>query len=78
MKPLETFFFLDSVYTVIVYFLNRTTMKSNYIDAFILVIPKDKVEKYKKMAQDGCEMWMKHGALSYRECMGNDLTPNME
>lgn len=53
-------------------------MKSSYIDAFILVVPKDKVEKYKKMATDGCNMWMKHGALSYRECMGQDLTPNME
>jgi uncharacterized protein YbaA (DUF1428 family) len=53
-------------------------MKSTYIDAYVLVIHKDKVEKYKKMAQDGCNMWMKHGALSYRECMGHDLSPNME
>lgn len=53
-------------------------MKATYIDAFVLVVPKDKVEKYKKMAQDGCNMWMKHGALSYRECMGQDLSPNME
>ncbi len=53
-------------------------MKPTYIDAFVLVIPKDKVEKYRKMAQDGCNMWMKHGALSYRECMGHDLSPNME
>jgi uncharacterized protein YbaA (DUF1428 family) len=53
-------------------------MKSTYIDAFVLVIPKDKVEQYKKMAQDGCNTWMKHGALSYRECMGQDLSPNMD
>lgn len=53
-------------------------MKSNYIDAYILVIPKDNVEKYKKMAHDGCAMWMKHGALSYRECMGQDLSPQAE
>jgi uncharacterized protein YbaA (DUF1428 family) len=52
-------------------------MKSTYIDAYVLVIKKDKVEKYKKMAQDGCDMWMKHGALSYRECMGHDLSPNL-
>ncbi len=48
-------------------------MKTHYIDAFVLVIKKDKVETYKKMAQNGCDMWMKHGALSYRECMGDDL-----
>lgn len=52
-------------------------MKSTYIDAYVLVIPRDKVEKYKKMAQDGCNIWMKHGALSYRECMGQDLSPSM-
>lgn len=52
-------------------------MKSTYIDAYVLVIPRDKVEKYKKMAQDGCNNWMKHGALSYRECMGQDLSPDM-
>lgn len=53
-------------------------MKSTYIDAYVLVIPRDKVEKYKKMATDGCNIWMKHGALSYRECMGNDLSEKME
>lgn len=53
-------------------------MKSTYIDAYVLVIPKDKIEKYKQMAEDGCNMWIKHGALSYRECMGDDLSPKME
>lgn len=51
-------------------------MKTHYIDAFVLVVPKDKVENYKKMAQEGCNKWMKHGALSYRECMGDDLSPD--
>lgn len=53
-------------------------MKATYIDAFVLVVPRDKVEKYKKMATDGRDTWMKYGALSYRECMGHDLTPSME
>ena len=52
-------------------------MKATYIDAYILVIPKNKVEKYKKMAEDGCNIWMKNGALSYRECMGQDLSPDI-
>jgi uncharacterized protein YbaA (DUF1428 family) len=46
-----------------------------YVDGFVLVIPKDKVEDYKKMAEDGRDSWMKHGALGYYECQGNDLTP---
>lgn len=50
-------------------------MKATYIDAYVLVIKKDKVAAYKKMAEDGVKMWMKHGALSYRECMGDDIIP---
>lgn len=32
---------------------------------------------YKKMAEEGRDIWMKHGALDYKECMGNDLNPDM-
>ena len=53
-------------------------MKATYIDAYVLVIPKDKVEKYKNMAENGCNIWMQYGALSYRECMGHDLGEKME
>jgi uncharacterized protein YbaA (DUF1428 family) len=48
---------------------------AKYVDGFVLVIPKDKVEKYKKMAEEGRDAWMKHGALSYFECIGDDLAP---
>lgn len=53
-------------------------MKATYIDAYVLVIKKDKVAAYKKMAEDGCNIWMKHGALSYRECKGDDITTKTE
>ena len=48
---------------------------AKYVDGFVLVVPKDKVEEYKKMAEDGRDMWMKHGALEYYECRGDDLVP---
>lgn len=48
---------------------------SKYVDGFVIVIPKDKVEEYKKMAEGGRDSWMKHGALSYFECCGDDLVP---
>lgn len=48
---------------------------SKYVDGFILVVPKDKVEDYKKMAEGGRDSWMKHGALAYYECRGDDLKP---
>lgn len=46
-----------------------------YVDGFVLVVPKDKVEEYKEMAKMGAESWMKHGALEYMECIGDDLEP---
>jgi uncharacterized protein YbaA (DUF1428 family) len=46
-----------------------------YVDGFVLVVPKDKAEEYRKMAEDGRDSWMKNGALGYYECRGNDLAP---
>lgn len=44
-----------------------------YVDGFVFVVPKAKVEAYKKMAKEGKRSWMKHGALDYKECMGEAL-----
>ena len=49
---------------------------AKYVDGFVLVVPKDKTEEYKKMAEGGRDLWMKHGALAYYECRGDDLTQN--
>ena len=46
---------------------------AKYVDGFVLVVPKNKVEEYKKMAEEGADMWMKYGALEYMECRGEDL-----
>ena len=46
---------------------------AKYVDGFVLVVPKDKVSEYKKMATEGRDIWMKHGALEYFECIGDDL-----
>lgn len=48
---------------------------SKYVDGFVLVVPKNKAEEYKKMAGDGAKMWMDAGALQYMECRGDDLSP---
>ena len=44
-----------------------------YVDGFILAVPKANIEAYKEMARKGAESWMKHGALSYVECIGDDV-----
>lgn len=47
---------------------------AKYVDGFVLVVPKGKEAEYQKMAEEGRDSWMKHGALSYFECRGEDLT----
>lgn len=49
---------------------------AKYVDGFILVIPKDRVEDYIKMSLVGRDTWIKNGALEYYECQGNDLAPH--
>jgi uncharacterized protein YbaA (DUF1428 family) len=44
-----------------------------YVDGFVLVVPADKREAYKKIAEMGRDFWMKHGALSYYETRADDL-----
>jgi len=46
---------------------------AKYVDGFVLVVPKGKEDEYQKMAEMGRDSWMKHGALQYFECRGNDL-----
>lgn len=46
---------------------------SKYVDGFVLVVPKDKEIEYEEMAKMGRDSWMKHGALQYFECKGDDM-----
>ena len=48
---------------------------AKYVDGFVLVVPKNKIKEYQKMAEQGKDMWMKYGALEYMECVGEDLDP---
>ena len=52
---------------------NSEKQKVGYVDGFVLVVPQEKTDAYKKMAKEGAKMWMKYGALGYKECMGDDL-----
>lgn len=49
---------------------------AKYVDGFVLVVPKGKEAEYQKMAEMGRDSWMKHGALQYFECKGDDLKQN--
>jgi uncharacterized protein YbaA (DUF1428 family) len=46
-----------------------------YVDGFVLSVPTKNLKAYQKMALDAGKVWKKHGALDYKECVGEDLTP---
>lgn len=46
---------------------------ARYVDGFVIPIKRKNVRAYLKMAKLGCKAWMKHGALSYYECVGDDF-----
>jgi uncharacterized protein YbaA (DUF1428 family) len=45
----------------------------SYVDGFVLTVPKDRIADYKRMARLASKVWMEHGALEYRECVGDDM-----
>ena len=44
-----------------------------YVDGFVVPVPKKNLKDYARMAALGGKVWMDHGALEYRECVGEDL-----
>jgi uncharacterized protein YbaA (DUF1428 family) len=50
---------------------------ARYVDGFVLPVPKKNVEAYRRMAQKAGKIWREHGALDYKECVGDDLNVKM-
>ena len=44
-----------------------------YVDGYVLPVPKKNLQAYRRMAQMAAKVWRKHGALDYKECVGDDL-----
>jgi uncharacterized protein YbaA (DUF1428 family) len=44
-----------------------------YVDGYVLPVPEKNLKAYARMAKIGAKMWLKHGALDYKECVGDDL-----
>ena len=44
-----------------------------YVDGFLLPVPKRKVKAYLEISRRAGKVWKEHGALEYRECVGDDL-----
>lgn len=48
---------------------------AHYVDGFVIPIPKDKIAAYTRIAKLAGKIWREHGALDYRQCVGDDLEP---
>jgi len=47
----------------------------DYVDGFVVPVPKKKRAEYIRMAKLGRKVWLDHGALEYRECVADDVKP---
>lgn len=47
-----------------------------YVDGYVITLPKKSVPAYVKMARAAMKIWMDHGALEFRECVGDDIRTN--
>ena len=48
-----------------------------YVDGFVLPVPRKNLAAYRRMAQKAARVWQEHGALDFRECVGDDLDVKM-
>jgi uncharacterized protein YbaA (DUF1428 family) len=44
----------------------------SYVDGFVVPVPKKNIAAYKKIATKAGKVWREHGALDYREWVGDD------
>jgi uncharacterized protein YbaA (DUF1428 family) len=55
----------------------KKEIRAHYVDGYVLAVSKRNVEAYRRMARMGGKIWREHGALEFRECVGEDLNVKM-
>lgn len=45
---------------------------ANYVEGFLLPIAKKNLAAYRRISRRAGKIWREHGALEYRECVGDD------
>ena len=46
-----------------------------YVDGFVVPVPRNKIQEYRKMAQKMSKVCREHGALEYVEAVADDVKP---
>lgn len=52
---------------------NQLESDMRYVDGYLLPVPKKNLGAYRRLARKAGKVWREHGALEYRECVGDDL-----
>ena len=52
-------------------------IEMKYVDGFVIPLPRKNLAQYRRIASQACKVWMEHGALEYRECVGEDMDIKM-
>ncbi|ADC72029.1 MULTISPECIES: DUF1428 domain-containing protein [unclassified Thioalkalivibrio] len=47
----------------------------NYVDGYVIPIPRDRIEDYRQQADLAAQIWREHGALEVIECVADDVAP---
>jgi uncharacterized protein YbaA (DUF1428 family) len=47
----------------------------SYVDGFVVPVPKNKIEAYRKVSQEAGKVWKEYGALEYHEFIADDVKP---
>ncbi|MFC5743017.1 DUF1428 domain-containing protein [Dyella tabacisoli] len=45
----------------------------NYVDGFVVPVPKKNLAAYRRIARIAGKVWREHGALEFYECVGDDV-----
>ena len=48
---------------------------AQYVDGFVVPVPRDKLDAYQRMAERAGRIWIEHGALQYWEGTADDVQP---
>ena len=48
---------------------------ANYVDGFVLPVPKKNIAAYRRLARKAGKIWREHGALEYVEAIADDVKP---
>ena len=46
-----------------------------YVDGFVVPVPRDRLDDYRALSEKSAAAWKRHGALTYVECVADDVQP---